>query len=509
MRRRVIKNILNGAVVLMLAVFFVGVGILFTARLNWTTASSAVEVDSRDTESTPTSYARLASQGSAAGGSIPESPFVVVAERLKPAVVNITAVRNQGVDPHQRFWDIEPFREFFRDRIPDREPQRHRFTSGGTGVIIDRRGYVVTNNHLVADAVSVVVTLVDGTEREARVIGADPETDLAVLNIGDVGQASVAKLGDSDAIRIGDWAIAMGNPFGLDWTLTVGVISAKGRSNLNIAGGGPSFQDFIQTDASINFGNSGGPLANIHGEVIGINSAINAAANGIGFAIPIDMVKEVVDQLLNQGYVIRGYLGMVPSELDPLRREALGLKKEQDGIFVESVQRDTPAEDGGLRATDVITEVDGVPVNDVTDFRLRIARHKPGEKLSLNVIRKSRKKRLNFILADRSEFIASAGSAVGGFEWMGIGVVALNSPQARRLDLEVEEGVLVVDINEDSPAEGKLSRGDVIVKVDDAEIGSIADWQEAIGLFGETDRAILIMFYPQGRGSSRFVAIKK
>ncbi|HEX05146.1 MAG TPA: PDZ domain-containing protein, partial [Bacteroidetes bacterium] len=400
-----------------------------------------------------------------------ESPFVAVAERLKPGVVFISAVREREI----RIPAIFENHPFFKDMIPNEQgaPRTQRIPSSGSGFIIDAEGYIITNNHVVQGASEITVTLVDGEEIEAEVIGTDPETDLALLKIGPVPADHVVPLGDSDAIRIGDWAIAMGNPLGLDWTLTVGVISAKGRSNLNISGGGPIFQDFIQTDASINFGNSGGPLTNIRGEVIGINAALNAAADGIGFAIPINLAKDVISQLREDGHISRGYLGMMPRTLSALLREALGLDEDVDGVFVESVEAGTPAEDGGLRESDVVTEVDGLSVDNVNDFRFRIARHAPGDRMELEVLRDGRKKDLDFVLGDRNEYlnVVEGETPVETRVWMGLSVENVDDPAVRRnSDFQVDSGVVVMKVADDSPAQGVLRPGDVIVQLDQREI---------------------------------------
>ena len=234
------------------------------------------------------------------------SPFIKIAEHMQQTVVNIQAVKQMGTHPSIPF-EMFDWGPFFR-RSPGQDKQRMpRVTSGGSGIIIDTEGLILTNNHVIADATDIKVKFADGSERQAEVIGTDPETDVALITVNEkIPPEMVAKLGDSDAIHIGAWAIAIGNPFGLERTVTVGVISARGRSNLNIGGGGPSFQNFIQTDASINFGNSGGPLVNIHGEVIGVNTAINAQGQGIGFAIPINLARKVADQLVKSGEVKRG-----------------------------------------------------------------------------------------------------------------------------------------------------------------------------------------------------------
>ncbi len=328
------------------------------------------------------------------------SPFVLVADRLKASVVHIM-VEKESNDPFAAQGRDDMY-DFFR-RFGFKHPNVPQVMGSGSGVIIDKRGYVLTNNHVIDGAREVQVKLSDGSERTANIVGSDPDTDLALLDIGDVDKQHVAPLGDSDAMRIGDWAIAMGHPLGLEWTLSVGVISAKGRKDLKIQGRGPLFQDFIQTDASINYGNSGGPLVNIKGEIIGINTAINSAGNDIGFAIPSNMVKGVVKELLDKGYVTRGYLGMVPAELNPDVKRTLGLDDEIEGVFVRFVQEGTPADNGGLMAGDVILEVEGAVVKEVTDFRVRIANHKPGQELRLRVLREGKEEDLQFTLADRAE----------------------------------------------------------------------------------------------------------
>jgi Do/DeqQ family serine protease len=445
-------------------------------------------------------------------GSSMESPFVKVAEKLKPSVVYVEVIREREV--RMPFHDFDPFRRFFGPQPErDSEPETRKVPSSGSGVIIDSEGLVLTNNHVVEDAIEITVNLADGIERQGTIVGTDPETDLALISIGEVPEDHVAPLGDSDKLQIGEWAIAMGNPLGLDWTLTVGVISAKGRANLNISGGGPTFQDFIQTDASINFGNSGGPLTNIHGEVIGINAAINTRAENIGFAIPINLAKEVVRQLRDAGEVKRGYLGMLPRELTRIMKEALDIDTDVKGVFVESVEPDTPAEEGGLEASDVIVEIDNEPVSDVNDFRFRIARHAPGDKLMLTVLREGKEKKLTFKLGDRADLLASSGrtpqSQRAPEAWMGLEVVSLDDPRVRGLELEVNRGVLVFSIQEDSPAEGKLRRGDVIAEVDKQEIDNLDDWRRVTSELNDIERAVLIKYHPQGREGTRFQALKK
>src|SRR5437762_5426640 len=254
-------------------------------------------------------------------------------------------------------------RRFFGQ--PMTRPQR--VPSSGSGFIIDREGRVLTNNHVVRDAETIKVTLNDGRTFKATTVGTDPATDVAVIKI-DGTNLPVLPLGDSDQLRIGDWAIAIGNPLGmLRGSVTVGIVSAQGRSDLNIYGGTPRYQDFIQTDASINFGNSGGPLCNIRGEAIGINTAINPNGQGIGFAIPINLAKHVSDQLIAHGSVKRAMMGVMLAELTPEMAEGFGIPGTE-GVVIERVIAGSPAERAGLKRNDVIVEFDGQPVTDRDKF---------------------------------------------------------------------------------------------------------------------------------------------
>jgi len=428
------------------------------------------------------------------------SPFVHVAEAVKPVVVNVTA--EKAIKGHQGIpFDVFDWGPFF-GQPPDKRMETPHITQGGSGIIIDIEGHILTNNHVVADAEEITVKLADKSEYSAKIIGSDSETDIALIKLdGKVSPEMVAKLGDSDKIRIGEWAIAVGNPFGLDWTVTVGVISARGRSNLAIGGAtGPSYQDFIQTDASINFGNSGGPLLNIRGEVIGVNTAINAAGQGIGFAIPINLASKVVAQLKESGEVRRGYLGIFPSELDEIKREALGIDDDIKGIFVDGVQENTPADEEGLRGGEVIIEVDGTPVEDVTGFRFLIADYPPHSKVKMKVWRDGKSKNITFTLAERSEFVNRTDAPQMKSEqlWFGIEVTPTDGVLGRRLGLEDIKGVLVVRIAPESPASGLLEGGDVIVEVGGVQIENVEDYLKAIEKVKDRKKAIPFWIYRNG-----------
>jgi serine protease Do len=322
-----------------------------------------------------------------------------VVDRALPAVVFVDVRKKAGGEDGG-----EDIFRFFGD-TPHRQQQR--VPSSGSGFIIDSKGYVLTNNHVVSNADEITVTLEDKRSFKATVVGTDAETDVAVIKIeGD--RLPVLPLGDSDAIRVGDWAIAIGNPLGmLKGSVTVGIISARGRSNLNIFGGTPQFQDFIQTDASINFGNSGGPLCDIQGDAIGINTAINPSGQGIGFAIPINLAKHVADQLIAHGSVQRAWLGVQLAEVTPEIAEGFGLKST-DGALISGVLPGQPAERAGLRRNDVIVEFDGQPVSDWQKFRLKVADMPVGRTVPVVVLREGKRVSLSVKLGPRDAQVASA-----------------------------------------------------------------------------------------------------
>jgi len=418
------------------------------------------------------------------------SPFVAVAERLMPSVVYIkvsTPINRDG----ERF-----FGDFFRmpdDRFHQNMPEMN---SSGSGFIIDEDGYILTNNHVVENASDITVTLSDKSEVDGKIVGTDPITDVAVVKIDAKHcKGRTAPLGNSDDIRVGDWAIAIGSPLGLTQSLTVGVISAKGRVGLPIAGqdsrnGALPFQNYIQTDAAINFGNSGGPLVNINGQVMAINTAINANAQSIGFAIPINIARKVYQDLRDHGSVVHGYLGMVPRQLTAEMRQALGLDEGVHGIFVDSVQDGTPADEGKLQQGDVIVEWDGKPATDEADFRTQVAEGEPGQKVRARILRDGEQKTLDFVLGDRSKAARSEGAAPdvqpGSPEKgsLDIQVSDIDDYQIRRFRLDPEQagpssGVVVVAVGADSPAHGRLQAGDVITRIGRSPIRGVKDFVNA------------------------------
>jgi Do/DeqQ family serine protease len=329
-----------------------------------------------------------------------QSAFVSVAERVRPAVVHIGTVqvarlrRPPALGP---FADDPAFKDFFDHffgRGPGRREEFHQ-PGLGSGVIIDKRGYVLTNLHVVRGADGVTVRLSSNEESRGRIIGTDPKTDLAVVRFEPTAPLTVATLGDSDQLRVGEWAIAIGNPFGLDQTVTVGVVSATGRSDVGIA----TYENFIQTDASINPGNSGGPLVNLRGEVIGINTAIVATGQGIGFAIPANMVKRVTSQLIDRGKVTRGWIGVALEPLSTELAQALGLR-DTHGAVVARVYPGSPAAVAGLVQNDVIVTFDGTPVEGYHHLQRLSADAEVGKTVKLGVVRSHERKSLELRIAE-------------------------------------------------------------------------------------------------------------
>ncbi|HTG09176.1 MAG TPA: Do family serine endopeptidase [Candidatus Eisenbacteria bacterium] len=327
--------------------------------------------------------------------------FVDVAQHVRPAVVHLGTIQKaksrrgpnvpQGNDD-PFFRDF--FNQFFGSEGPDSRSEFRR-PGLGSGVIIDKRGLVLTNFHVVKGADEILIRLSDKREYRGQILGTDPKTDLAVVKFHPDQEITVASLGNSDALRVGEWAIAIGNPFGLDQTVTVGVISATGRSDVGIA----TYENFIQTDASINPGNSGGPLVNLKGQVIGVNTAIVAAGQGIGFAIPINMVKRVVDQLVDKGKVVRGWLGVALQPLSPDLAQSLGLAGT-NGAVVGSTITGSPAAQAGLQQGDVIVAYDSTPVDDYRHVQRLVAETRVGKSVTLQIVRKKQKMDVAITIAE-------------------------------------------------------------------------------------------------------------
>jgi serine protease Do len=421
--------------------------------------------------------------------------FVDLVEQLQPKVVNISTTSEaepqgampqpfgRGEDPFREFW--EPFERFFGP-VP---PRHFRQRSLGSGFIINRDGLILTNNHVVENATEIVVKLSNDKEYKAKLIGRDAKTDIAVIKI-DAKDADLTPviLGDSDNLRVGEWVIAIGNPFGLEHTVTSGIVSAKGR----FIGQG-SYDNFIQTDAAINPGNSGGPLINLEGEVVGINSAIFSRSGGnigIGFAIPINLAKELLPELQEKGKVTRGWLGVYIQRVTPEIAESLGLDKAE-GALVADVMAGTPASEGGIEVGDVITEFDGQSVKDSTDLPLIVARTAIGKKASVTVIRRGKVHKLSVEIGELKDEEAAGEKAQESY---GLSVQTLTPEIAQNLGIDPgTRGVVVAGVEPGSVAEDAgLQRGDVIIEVNRETISDLDDYRGALKKAGP-DKTVLFL----------------
>ncbi|GFO56612.1 peptidase [Geomonas sp. Red276] len=398
-----------------------------------------------------------------------QQAFTNLVKTVTPSVVNISTIgRKKLVRP---FFESNPlFEEFFGERS---RPQYRRESSLGSGFILNKDGYIVTNDHVVRDAETIQVKLSNESVYTGKVVGSDPKTDIAVIKINAKEPLPAAVLGDSSKLQVGQWAIAIGNPFGLDRTVTVGVISATGRSNMGIE----TYEDFIQTDASINPGNSGGPLLNIYGEVIGINTAIVAAGQGIGFAIPVNMAKQVVTQLIGKGSVSRGWLGVsIQSVTDEMAR-SFGLPKSY-GALVNDVVPGGPAAKAGILQGDVITGFNGEKVKDVRQLQRLVADTPVGKRIEVELYRDGKALKV-FVTPSSAESAPSQTQPAPEREAGALGLsVGELSPGMKARGLS---GVVVSDLEEGGIAEDAgIQRGDVIVSVNQKKVRNLAEYQKAI-----------------------------
>ena len=412
----------------------------------------------------------------AAGSSV----FADVAERVGPAVVFIRTQRAYQKNEEER--GESPW-NFFRHYFDDNRSRRYHGEGGGSGFLFDTEGRILTNHHVIRDADRISVMIERDGEMEefdAKVVGADPLTDIAIIKIDPPDDIAIVPLGNSDDIRVGDWVMAIGTPFGqLQGSVTAGIISAVGRDDLNIVGGDAIYQNYLQTDASINFGNSGGPLVNLSGEAIGINTAINPSGQGIGFAIPINMARNIMSQLIESGKVTYGYMGIGLQQLD--RDLAVGRGLDVDhGILVTQVLGDTPARRAGIRQGDVIIEFNGSEVRDENKFRLMVANTPVGRKVPLVVFRDGSEIGLDIEIGQRPEpeaLAAAAPSSEGG--WLGLSVDEAGKTEYRRqysIDSD-QGGVIVVEVEGGSPAEeAGIREGDVITEVYTQEVENLEDY---------------------------------
>jgi serine protease Do len=463
---------------------FLMAGLLMASGLNWTSPSVAEDFTNGPHVSTT-------------APPVMPSSFAELAGKLSQTVVNVrlTKVEKASFDGPQI--PEGPFGEFFERFFKEmpRRPENHRTQGAGSGVIISKDGYILTNNHVVEGAKEVTVTLASKTEYKAQIVGRDPKTDLAVLKIESKKPLPAAAMGDSEQLKVGDWVVAIGNPFGLNHTVTSGIVSAKGR----VIGAGP-YDDFIQTDASINPGNSGGPLFNMRGELVGINTAIIPYGQGIGFAIPVNTAKPLIPQLVTKGEVTRGYLGVNIQGITPDLAKALKVE-ERKGVLVTDVISGSPADKGGINRGDIIIAYDGKAVKDSHELPAMVAATPVDEEVTVAVLRDGRERQLRMkvgkLPSEEAKLEKASQPAKG--KW-GLQLHDLSPQIAHQFSLQADQGVVVVGVEPGSPAgEAGIQKGDIIVEVDRHPVNSVNEVKEKIDRSKDKDHLLLLVQRENGK----------
>jgi serine protease Do len=437
-----------------------------------------------------------------------DTGFSAIAKEVSPSVVNVSVSRTVKNSFHGfDFFGKSPFDDFFGFQVP--KDEEFLVEGAGSGVIVSADGYILTNNHVVEGAEEITVRTYDGEVYDGELIGTDPRTDLAVVKV-DGGKLPVAELGNSDEIQVGEWVLAIGNPFRLSGTVTHGIVSAKGRANVGLA----DYEDFIQTDAAINPGNSGGALVNLDGEVIGINTAIASRTgvySGVGFAIPINMAKEIMGQLIKTGKVTRGWLGLYIQPITPELKEQFDLPSE-DGALVSEVVEGGPSDKAGLKRGDVVVEFDGKRIKDTNQLRMMAAGTEVGTKVKLKVVRDGREKAFDVKIGELPE--EDAGSVFEPrssdqkiADKMGFAVSELTGNTSEQLGLEPgTAGVVVDSIRQSSDAyQNGLRQGDVVVEVNGEPVNNVSDYQAKVSGLGEGDKVLLLVITG---GHTRYVTFE-
>lgn len=413
--------------------------------------------------------------------------FSALAEKVKPSVVNISTVKKirGGGRVFRHFFgspfnDRDFFEEFMEPFMRNQPEKEFEQNSLGSGFIISEDGFIVTNNHVIENADSIKVKLYNEEEYEAEVVGSDPKTDLALIKI-EAEDLEPLKLGSSEGLKIGSWVVAVGSPFGLEQTVTAGIVSAKGR----VIGAGP-YDDFIQTDASINPGNSGGPLLNLDGEVVGINTAIIKSGQGIGFAIPSDLADGIVDQLISSGEVSRGWMGVAIQDITAKLAEYYGIE-EKEGVLVAKVYKGHPADDAGIKEGDIIKEVEGEPIKSSRDLSATIASHQVGKKVKVKVVRDGKVKNFQIKLAKRSDMEPGSLAAGEGYDPFGFQFDEITSNNAGKYGLtENASGLIVTDIKQGSKAGNTgIRKGDILKEVNRVRVDDMKDYNKVLDKIGE------------------------
>lgn len=430
--------------------------------------------------------------------------WVRLAKELTPAVVNISttqAVKGRGLPSHSPFGENDPFNEFFKRFFGERQ-RRFKATSLGSGFIINRDGYILTNNHVVANATDITVKLGDNQEFKAKIVGRDPKTDIALIKI-EASDLPVIPLGDSDTLEVGEPVMAIGNPFGLNQTVTTGIVSAKGR----FIGEGP-YDNFIQTDASINRGNSGGPLLNTNGEAVGINTAIfspTGGSIGIGFAVPIAMAKEILSQLKERGKVVRGWLGVAIQPITPELGKQFALK-QANGALVSDVMEGSPAERAGVKQGDVIVEFGGKTVKSSTELPHIVASTPVGKEVTMKVVRDGVKLTLHVKVGElREEQLADVRPSASKTR-LGIEIQELSPALSRKFGLKGERGIVITEIEPDSPGDAAgLRPGDLLLEINRLRVTTVRQVRRILEKTRQDESMLLLI---KRNGGTRYVVIE-
>lgn len=429
--------------------------------------------------------------------------FVEVAKKVQPSVVSIRSERTVTGSPGQGlgedFFKGTPFEDFFKQH--GGPPAKRKQMGEGSGVIVDGKGYILTNYHVVTGADKLTIRLFDGKELKGTVQGTDPKTDLAVVHV-EAKELPVATLGDSDKLQVGEWAIAIGSPFGLEETVTVGVISAKGRTGL----GTGTYEDFIQTDASINPGNSGGPLVNIDGEVIGINAMIIQPGQGIGFAIPINLAKTIMMELINQGKVVRPWVGIGLQDLNPELMKSFNVE-EKEGTLISQVFEGSPAEKAALKVGDIVVEIDGKKTKNSQDVVREVLKKKVGQKIELDLIREGKRIKVEVTTTEMPPEAGERKTPSVKKEWFGLQVTTVTPDIAKELGLPKGEGVVIGNVEGGSAGQDAgLRRGDVILEVNRQKVRDESDYRS---FMEKTKLGQSVLFLVRRGSSTFFVSVKE
>jgi serine protease Do len=491
----------SGLVPYLLLAFGAVIGVVVASDLGWMPSGSA----GPDTRGNTAVYPMATAPQQPVTGGTAKS-FVEIAKMVKPAVVNIAASRSgkAGDGPQSSPFDDPFFRRFFGDEFFKRDQPHQRKERGqGSGVIVDPNGLIITNNHVVNKADDIRVILSDKREFKGKLIGTDTKTDVAIVKIEATGLSTIP-LADSDHLEVGEFVLAVGSPFGLTQSVTMGIVSAVGRASMGIA----EYEDFIQTDAAINPGNSGGALVNIRGELVGINTAIFSQSGGnmgIGFAVPSNLARSIMDQLVKNGKVVRGWLGVAIQELTPELASQFGLV-DTKGVLVSDVMDDSPAKKAGFERADVITEYDGRPMDSPTHLRNAVAQTPIGKKVSVKVIRDKKPKTIDLTIVEQPKSLGQPGSEDNGDSTAPTGVLSdldvreLNEELTARYGIKPNErGVVIVRVKPGSTAEEMgVREGDIVLEVNRKAISSIKSYERAVSGLSK-DQAVLLLLKRKGQ----------